>query len=100
MGERRHLEPDIIVQTVDKVRQIREHLQSAQSRHKSWTDVRKEPLEFNVGDYVLLKISLTKGVIQFGVREKLSPKYIGPFEVMKNRSCLQISTVIISGRNS
>ena len=97
MGERRHLGPDIIVQTVDKVRQIREHLQAAQSRQKSWTYVRKRPLEFNVGDYVFLKISPTKGVIQFGVREKLSPRYIGPFEVVKNRrSGLQISTVTIS----
>jgi len=83
VGERRHLRPDIVVQIVDKVRQIREHLQAAQNRQKSWADVRRRPLEFNIGDYVFLKISPTKRVIRFGVRGKLSPRYIGPFKVVE-----------------
>jgi len=63
LRERRHLGPNIIVQIVNKIRQIREHLQAAQSRQKNGADVRRRPLEFNVGDYVSLKISPTKRVI-------------------------------------
>ena len=83
VGERRYLGPNIIVQAVDKVKPIREHLRPAQSGQKSWADIRRRPLEFNVGDYVFLKISPTKGVIRFGARGKLNPRYVGPFEALE-----------------
>ena len=82
VGERRHLGPDVIVQAVDKIRTIQEHLHAAQGRQKSWADSNRRPLEFQAGEHVFLKISLTKEVIRFGARGKLSPRYIGPFEIM------------------
>jgi hypothetical protein len=52
---------------------------TAQSRQKSYADVRQRDLEFVVGDEVLLKVFLTKGIIHFGIKGKLSPRYIGPY---------------------
>ena len=70
------------MQSIEKVQQIRRHLKASQDRQKSWADVRRRPLEFQVGDYVFLKISPTRGVIRFGSRGKLSPRFIGPFEII------------------
>ena len=61
---------------------VRQRLLTAQSRQKSYADVRRKDLEFAVGDYVWLKISPMKGVVHFGKRGKLSPRYIGPFEIL------------------
>jgi hypothetical protein len=52
---------------------------AAQSRQKSYADIRRRDLEFSVGDYVLLRVSPTKGVVRFGISGKLNPRYIGPF---------------------
>jgi len=83
IGERKLLGPELITQTVDKVTQIRKHLQAAQDRQRSWADGKRRPLEFVIGDHVFLKISPTRGVIRFGSKGKLSPRYIGPFEVVR-----------------
>ena len=58
--ERRHLGPDVIVQAVDKIKTIQEHLRAAQDRQKSWADSNRRSLEFQVGEHVFLRISLTK----------------------------------------
>ncbi|KAL5572944.1 hypothetical protein UlMin_022541 [Ulmus minor] len=58
-------------------------MKSAQSRQKSYADKRRRPLEFQVGDSVFLKISPFKGIIQFGKRGKLNPRYIGPYEILE-----------------
>jgi hypothetical protein len=71
--------PDWIQQTHDKVHQIRQNMLTAQSRQKSYADVRRRDLEFAVGDEVLLKMSPTKGIVHFGIKGKLSPRYIGPY---------------------
>ena len=65
VGERRHLGPEVILQTVDKVRVVREHLRAAQDRQKRWADMNRRPLEFEAGEHVFLRISPTKGVIRF-----------------------------------
>jgi hypothetical protein len=65
-----------VQQTHDKVREIRQNLLAAQSRQKSYADVRRRDLEFAVGDEVLLKVSPTKGIVRFGTRGKLNPRYI------------------------
>nr|GEV42400.1 putative reverse transcriptase domain-containing protein [Tanacetum cinerariifolium] len=57
-------------------------LLAARIRQKSYADVRRKPLEFELGDKVILKVSLRKGIIQFGKRGKLSPRYIGPFKIL------------------
>ena len=55
----------------------------AQSRQKIYADKRCQPLEFEVGDHVFLKVKTKRGVVKFGKPRKLSPKYIGPFEVLE-----------------
>ncbi|OMO58913.1 reverse transcriptase [Corchorus capsularis] len=74
VGERKLLGPEIVQQIVDKIQLIRERLRTAQSRQKSYADIRRRTLEFDVGDHVFLKVSPTKGVMRFGVRGKLSPR--------------------------
>lgn len=83
VGERKILGPELVQQTTEKVQMIREHLRIAQSRQKSYADNRRRELEFQVGDHVFLKVSPTRGVVRFGVRGKLSPRYIGPFEILE-----------------
>ncbi|GKA44901.1 putative reverse transcriptase domain-containing protein, partial [Tanacetum coccineum] len=60
-----------------------ERLKTARDRQKNYADNRRKPLEFSVGDKVLLKVSPWKGVVRFGKRSKLSPRYVGPFEVVE-----------------
>nr|GFA87283.1 reverse transcriptase domain-containing protein [Tanacetum cinerariifolium] len=66
-----------------KIVQIKNRLLTARIRKKSYADVRRRPLEFNVGDKVMLKVSPWKGVIRFKKRGKLSPKFIGPFKILE-----------------
>ncbi|GJT60459.1 hypothetical protein Tco_1003992 [Tanacetum coccineum] len=63
--------------------QIKNWLLTARSHQKSYADVRRKPMEFQVGDMVMLKVSLWKGVIRFGKHGKLSPRYIGPFKIIE-----------------
>ena len=79
MGESFVTHPDLIRDTSEKVSLIRHRLLMAQSRHKSYVDVR----EFEVGDHVFLKVMPKRGVVRFGKRGKLSPKFIGPFEILE-----------------
>ena len=62
---------------------IRERLKTAQSRQKSYADKRRRPLEFQIGDAVFLKVAPLKGVMRFGKKGKLSPRYVGPFEIIE-----------------
>ena len=62
---------------------IRQRLLTAQSRQKSYADRRCRPLEFEVGDHVFLKVMPKRGVVRFGKRGKLSPRFIGPFEILE-----------------
>ncbi|GMP34996.1 hypothetical protein CsSME_00027615 [Camellia sinensis var. sinensis] len=81
-GKRKLLGPEIVQQTVDKINLIREQLRTTQSRQKSYADNRRRDLVFGVGDHVFLNVSPMKRVMRFGVRGKLSPRFIGPFEVL------------------
>nr|GEX21276.1 reverse transcriptase domain-containing protein [Tanacetum cinerariifolium] len=74
---------EFIRETTEKIVQIKSWLLTARSRQKSYADVRRKLMEFEVDDMVMLKVSLWKGVIRFRKRGKLSPRYIGPFEVIK-----------------
>ena len=75
--------PNLIRDTSEKVGMIRKRLLTVQSRQKSYADIRRRPLEFEVGDHVFLKVMPKRGVIRFGKQGKLSPRYIGPFEVLE-----------------
>ncbi|GJS47587.1 hypothetical protein Tco_0597708 [Tanacetum coccineum] len=83
VGESKLFGPEIIQETTDKIVQIKERLKAAQDRQKSYADNRRKPLEFSVGDKVLLKVSPRKGVVRFGKRSKHSPRYVGPFEIVE-----------------
>jgi len=74
--------PELIYETTEKVVQIRDRLKAARDRQKSYADMRRKPLEFQVGDRVMLKVSPWKGMIRFGKRGKLNPRYIGPFKIL------------------
>ena len=75
--------PDLIRDTSKKVSLIRQRLLTAQSRQKSYADVRRRPLEFEVGDHVFLKVMPKRGVVRFGKRGKLSSRFIGPFKILE-----------------
>ncbi|XP_070002771.1 uncharacterized protein [Nicotiana sylvestris] len=66
---------------MEKVKIIQERLKAAQNRHKSYVDIRRRKLEFQVDDCVLLRVSPMKGVMRFGKKGKLSPRYAGPHRV-------------------
>jgi hypothetical protein len=69
--------------TTSAIEVIRQRLRTAQSRQKSYADVRRRPLEFVVGDHVFLKVSPRRGTVRFGKKGKLAPRYVGPFEVLE-----------------
>nr|GEW26224.1 putative reverse transcriptase domain-containing protein [Tanacetum cinerariifolium] len=74
--------PELVHETIKKIVQIKQKIQAARDRQKSYANVRRKPLEFQVGDRVILKVSPWKGVIRFGKREKLNLRYIRPFKVL------------------
>ncbi|GJT75140.1 putative reverse transcriptase domain-containing protein [Tanacetum coccineum] len=74
---------ELVLDTTDKVVLIKEKLKAARDRQKSYTDNRRKLLEFEVGDRVMLKVSSWKGVVHFGKKGKLAPRYVGPFEIIK-----------------
>ncbi|GJX45335.1 putative reverse transcriptase domain-containing protein [Tanacetum coccineum] len=74
--------PEIIHETTEKIIQIKGGIQAARDQQKSYADARRKPLEFQVGDKVMLKVSPWKWVIRFGKRGKLNPMYIVPFKVL------------------
>nr|GEV16258.1 putative reverse transcriptase domain-containing protein [Tanacetum cinerariifolium] len=83
VGDSQLTGPELIRETTEKIVQIKNRLLTARSRQKSYADVRRKPMESKVGDMVMLKVSPWKGVIHFRKHGKLSPWYIGPFEIIK-----------------
>jgi hypothetical protein len=82
-GERQFFGPKIIQETEEQVCMIRENFRIAQTRQKSYADNRRRPLEFEVGDHVYLKVSPIHGMRRIKVKGKLSPRFIGPFKILK-----------------
>nr|GFA52610.1 putative reverse transcriptase domain-containing protein [Tanacetum cinerariifolium] len=75
--------PEIIHETIEKIVQIRQRLQAARDQQKSYANIRRKPLKFQVKNQVMLKVSPRKGVIRFGKQGKLNPRYIGPFKILE-----------------
>ncbi|WMV37684.1 hypothetical protein MTR67_031069 [Solanum verrucosum] len=68
---------------MEKVQLIKEMLKMAQSRQKSYVDVRRRDRDFDVSNWVYLKILPIKGVMRFGKKGKLSPQYVGPYQILR-----------------
>ncbi|GKB19850.1 putative reverse transcriptase domain-containing protein, partial [Tanacetum coccineum] len=83
VGEAQILGPDLIQETTEKIIQIKQRMQAARDRQKSYTDLKRKPMEFQVGDKVMLKVSPWKGVVRFGKRGKLNRRYVGPFKMLE-----------------
>ncbi|GKE12791.1 putative reverse transcriptase domain-containing protein, partial [Tanacetum coccineum] len=75
--------PKIVQETAEKIIQIKKRIQAACDRQKSYANLKRKPMEFQVRDKVMLKFSPWKGVVHFGKRGKLNPRYIGPFKVLE-----------------
>ncbi|GJW57737.1 putative reverse transcriptase domain-containing protein [Tanacetum coccineum] len=83
VGESQLIRLELVQETIEKIFQVKERLKTVRSRQKSYADKRRKPLEFKVGDRVLLKVSPWKGVVRFGKKGKLAPRYVGPFEIVE-----------------
>ncbi|GJX54238.1 putative reverse transcriptase domain-containing protein [Tanacetum coccineum] len=82
VGEAQLTGPELMQETTKKIVLIKQRIQVAQDRQKSYTDLKRNPIEFEVGDRVMLKVSPWKGVVRFGKRGKLNPRYVRPFKVL------------------
>ncbi|TYK07646.1 DNA/RNA polymerases superfamily protein [Cucumis melo var. makuwa] len=83
VGEQRLMGSELVQSTNEAIQKIRSRMQTTQSRQKSYANVRRKDLEFDVGDKVFLKVAPMKGVVRFERRGKLSPRFVGPFEILE-----------------
>ncbi|GKE39388.1 hypothetical protein Tco_1462793 [Tanacetum coccineum] len=83
IGESSLIGTELVQEMSDKVVMIKERLKTARDHQKSYADNRRKLLEFEVGDRVMLKVSPWKGVIHFGKKGKLAPRYVGPFKILE-----------------
>ncbi|GKE12916.1 putative reverse transcriptase domain-containing protein [Tanacetum coccineum] len=83
VGEAQLTGPDLIQETTEKIIQIKQRIQASRDRQKGYADLKRKPMEFQVGDKVMLKVLPWKGVVRFDKRGKLNPRYVGPFKVLE-----------------
>nr|GFA45698.1 putative reverse transcriptase domain-containing protein [Tanacetum cinerariifolium] len=72
--------PELMQETMERIIQIKQRIQTAHDRQKSYADLKHKPVEFQVRDKVMLKVSPWKGVVRFGKQGKLNPRYVRPFK--------------------
>ena len=83
VGDRQFFGPDLIKESERKVKLIRDRLKVAQSRQKSYADSKHKETVYEVGDRVYLRVSPLRGVKRFGVKGKLAPRFVGPYQVLE-----------------
>ena len=83
LSEKKVISPYLIQETEEKVKMIRERLKVANDRHKSYADMKRKDIRYEIGEKVFLKVSPWKKVMRLGKKGKLSPKFISPYEVIK-----------------
>ncbi|KAA0067728.1 pol protein [Cucumis melo var. makuwa] len=83
VSEQRMLGPELVETTNATIQRIRARVLTAQSKQKSYADGRRKDLEFEVRDMVFLKVAPMKGVLRFEKKGKLSPRFVGPFEILE-----------------
>jgi hypothetical protein len=84
-GEKQVFGPDILLEAEENIKMVQENLKIAQSRQRSYADTSRRELNFEVGDFVYLKVSPIKGVRRFGVKGKLAPRYVGLYQILAKR---------------
>nr|GEY89693.1 putative reverse transcriptase domain-containing protein [Tanacetum cinerariifolium] len=82
VGESQLTGPELIQETTENIVMIKQRMQAAQDRQKDYADRKRKPMEFEIGDRVMLKVSPWKGVVRFGKQGKLNSRYVGPFKVL------------------
>ena len=92
--------PDLIRDASEKVNLIWKRLLMTQSRQKRYANRWRQPLEFDVGDHVFLKVMPKRGVVRFDKQGKLAPSYIGPFEVLERVGTVAYQLVLPSSLSS
>ncbi|KAL0410503.1 UNVERIFIED_CONTAM: hypothetical protein Slati_3640000 [Sesamum latifolium] len=75
--------PELVQETVDKIQTVKQCLKAAQDRQKSYVNKHRREMEYEVGKKVFLRVSPWRGILRFGKKEKLSPRYIGPYEILE-----------------
>ena len=96
MGERSIIGPNLIRDTSEKVGLIRKCLLMAYSRQKSYADIWRRPLEFEVGDHVFLKVMPKRGVVKFAKQGKLSLRYIGTYKILERLGTVSYWLALLS----
>jgi hypothetical protein len=74
--------PDILLEAKENIKMVRENMKISQSRQQSYADTRRREMSFEVGDFIYLKVSPIRGVRRFGVKSKLAPRYVGPYQIL------------------
>ncbi|KAL4579503.1 hypothetical protein LXL04_015652 [Taraxacum kok-saghyz] len=82
-GEKNLMGPELVKITNEKIGVIQANMKAAQDRQRSYASLKQRPYDIKVDDLVMLKVSPWKGVMRFGKKGKLSPRYVGPFKVTK-----------------
>ena len=91
VGDRQLFGPDLIKESEEKVKLIRDRLKVAQSRRKSYADTKRKEVTYEIRDRAYLRVSPLRGVKHFGVKGKLAPRFVGLYRVgTYGRSCLQV----------
>ena len=83
LNEQKVIGPDIVKDTEEKVQVILKRLKAASDRQKSYADLKRRDIAYEVGDKVFLKVSLLRKILRFGKKGKLSPRFTGPYEVLE-----------------
>ena len=83
VGDRQLFGPDLIKESEEKVKLIRDRLKIAQSRQKSYADSKRKEVTYEIGDRAYLRVSPLQGVKRFGVKGKLAPRFVGPYRILE-----------------
>ena len=86
MSEKKVISSNLIQETEENVKMIRERLKIANDRQKSYADMKRKDIRYEIGEKVFLKVSPWKKVMRFGKNGKLSPRFIGSYEVIEKVS--------------
>ena len=84
LNEHKAIGPDIVKDTEEKVQVIRQRLKAANDQQKSYADLKMRDIEYEVGDKVFLKVSPLRKILRFSQKGKLSPRFIGPYEILEH----------------